>query len=305
MRQFSEDDVCRLLSMREAIERLRDAFRQLGSGEAVNQVRRRMKLAEGTILHSMAGAWRDYLGTKIYVTCPGREPVFLFHLFERSTARHLALFEANHLGQIRTGAATGVAIDWLAPKGIVKGALIGAGFQARGQLEALLEVRTPQEIAVWSRNELRAAQLVADFQPRTRTRLYAVVTAEEAVREAEVVITATSAGTPVVKDSWLASRVLVCAIGSNYPNRRELPAELVRTAAVVVDDLEAAKTEAGDLILGFETEREWDLVKPLAAFADGQLKPEKERVVFKSVGLGVEDVAVAALVYEKATPGQA
>src|SRR5687768_13919035 len=109
MKFFSEDDVRRLLAMDEAIRLMRGVFNALRRGEAESQPRRRMCLASGATLHSMAGAWGGYFGTKVYSTHPAHGAHFHFILYKASTGEPLAIFDANHLGQIRTGAASGYA----------------------------------------------------------------------------------------------------------------------------------------------------------------------------------------------------
>src|ERR1700683_1893209 len=123
--------------MRDCVRLMRETFEALRSAEAQNQVRRRMFLPTGTVLHSMAGAWGKYLGTKVYATNPRHGAYFFFLLFDAETARPLAQMEANYLGQIRTGAASGYATDVLAAPGASTLAMIGSGFQARTQLEAM------------------------------------------------------------------------------------------------------------------------------------------------------------------------
>ena len=115
MIQFTEDDVVRLLPMTAAIESLRKAFTAYGNGEAQNQPRRRLILPTGAVLHSMAAAFGGYFGTKVYSTHPKHGAHFTFLLYDADTRGRLAQFEANHLGQIRTGAASGLAADLLAP----------------------------------------------------------------------------------------------------------------------------------------------------------------------------------------------
>src|SRR3982751_2351509 len=132
MRQFTEDEVRRLLPMKTAIEVVREAFIEFGAGRAKHQPRRRLFLDNGVALHSMTGAVGKYFGTKIYTTHPkDGAPSFTVILFDAETAKPLAQFEANWMGQIRTGAVSGVATDLLAPKKPVTVGCIGTGFQAR------------------------------------------------------------------------------------------------------------------------------------------------------------------------------
>src|SRR5438874_4353510 len=152
MLYLTEAEVRQLLPMQEAIRMMRLAFESLAKGEAQNQPRRRLILPTGSVLHSLAGAYGDYFGTKIYSTHPQHGAYFLFVLYDAKTANPLALMEANYLGQIRTGAASGYATDLMAnPEARILG-IIGSGFQARTQLEAMRTVRPVSEVRVWSRN---------------------------------------------------------------------------------------------------------------------------------------------------------
>jgi ornithine cyclodeaminase/alanine dehydrogenase-like protein (mu-crystallin family) len=297
-----ESDVQRLLPMREAIRRMRQVFEALAAGEARNQARRRLILPSGSILHSMAGAWGDYFGTKIYSTHPTRGAHFLFVLFRSEDAVPLALFEANHLGQIRTGAVTGVATDAISRADAGTVGLIGAGFQARTQLEAVLAVRSIRTVRVWSRTPASAHFLVEEHRGRAPG-IEAVESAEAAVREADIVITATSSREPVLEPDWIAPGTHVNAVGSNHPQRRELPAGLIRKAGlIVVDSIEQARMESGDLLLGL-ADGDWRSVVELQdviAGTRGVIAQPGAITIFKSNGLGVEDVAAAAHIYEAA-----
>src|SRR4051794_4073259 len=153
MKHFSEEDVRRLLPMKEAVQVMREAFLAYGRGEAQNQPRRRLRLATGSTLHSLAGAHGQYFGTKVYSTNPKHGAWFTVLLYDAATARPLAQFEANYLGQIRTGAASGLATDVLAPANAARLGVIGTGFQAATQVEAMLAVRPIRSIRVWSRKE--------------------------------------------------------------------------------------------------------------------------------------------------------
>lgn len=291
---LTEADVRELLPMRECIRLMRHAFEALRDGSAQNQPRRRLVLKSGSVLHSMAGAIGDYFGTKYYSTNPRHGAHFLFTLYRSATAEPLAMMEANHLGQIRTGAASGYATDLMAdPKAEVLG-VIGSGFQARTQVEAIRVVRPIREVRVWSRNPEKARSFAADVNAT------AAESAEAAVRGAAIVVTATNAKEPVLEAEWIAPGTHVNAMGSNVATRRELPAELVRSAGVVaVDSLEQARMEAGDLILANSWENVVEL-KDVRAGHDPARKHQDKPSVFKSIGLGVEDVAAGAFVYEEA-----
>jgi alanine dehydrogenase len=290
MLYLTEQDVRDLLPMHECIRMMRLAFEALAAGKAQNQPRRRLTLETGSVLHSMAGAFGNYFGTKFYSTNPRFGAHFLFSLYDARTATPLALMEANQLGQIRTGAASGYATDLMSnPEASVLG-IIGSGFQAKTQLDAMRTVRPSiKTVRVWSRDESKRRRFAEEQG------VMAMNSAEEAVRGAQIVVTATNAKDPVLEDAWISDGAHVNAMGSNIPNRRELPEQLVKRAGVVaVDSLEQAKIEAGDLILADS----WANVVELQA-TKKEYYPSRV-TIFKSIGLGVEDVAAAAFIYERA-----
>jgi alanine dehydrogenase len=289
MLYLTESDVRQLLPMTDCIRLMRSTFESLRDGTAQNQSRRRLILKTGSVLHSLAGACGDYFGTKFYSTNPKHGAHFLFALYHAGTAEPLALMEANHLGQIRTGAASGYATDLLAnPQASVLG-VIGSGFQARAQVEAIRAVRPIREVRVWSRTPEKARRFAEEMGATVSE------SAEAAVRGADIVATATNSKDPVLEAEWIARGTHVNAMGSNVASRRELPPDLVRAAGVVaVDSLEQARIEAGDLILADS----WANVVELTDVRPGY---DPARItIFKSIGLGVEDVAAGAFVYEQA-----
>ena len=289
MLYLSEQDVRELLPMNEAIKLMAEAFYALGHGKAVNQPRRRLILDTGAALHSMAASYGDFFGTKFYSTHPQHGFHFYFFLFDAKTAEPLAQMEANHLGQIRTGAATGYTTDLLAnPQADTLG-VIGSGFQARTQIEAIRAVRPIRTVRIWSRSEEKRKKLAQECGGQ------AVDSAEEAVRGAQIVVTATNSPEPVIQDSWIAPGTMIAAMGANRPTTRELPGELVRRASLVVtDSLEQAQIESGDLILA----NHWSNVRELQT-VERQFDPHGV-AIFKSLGICVEDVAAGAYVYERA-----
>jgi len=300
---ISEEEVRRHLPMRDAIEAVREAFAGLAEGASLNQPRRRLVLPTKAVLHSMAGSHGGWFGTKIYSTHPEHGAHFLVALYEAETARPVALFEANALGQIRTGAATGVATNLLAEPEASALGIIGSGFQARTQVEAVMAVRPIRKVRVWSRTAERREEFAAWCRERLEVEASAAASAREAVEGADIVVTATNAREPVLEAGWVRENALVNAIGSNQPKRRELPTELVKQAALIaVDSLEQAKIESGDLLLALPVERWKEL--PLAELAElvkcgEEFCPPPGVRIFESHGLGVQDVAVAALVYER------
>ncbi len=305
MLQITDNQVRELLPMGECVARMRECFAALGRGEAWNVPRRRLFVPTGTVMHQLAGAWGGYLGTKIYTTNVQRGAMY-FHLllYDAASAEPLALIEANHLGQIRTGAASGVATELLAAAAVSEVALIGAGFQAWTQLEAVLHVRPAPVARVYSRKAEKRESFAARARAALGVEVTAAATAEACVRGAQVVITSTYAKEPVLASEWVDTQAHVNATGSNQADRREIPSELVRRAGLIaVDSIEQARMEAGDLLLAVP-EGEWGrlpLVELGRIAADAGFRRPQGVTIFKSLGLGVQDVAAAALVYEKLT----
>ena len=298
MLTITEEDVRRLLPMREAVRLVREAFVGLADGSAINQPRRRLVTPEGAVLHQLAGAFGKYFGAKIYSTHVKHGAWFTVLLYDAATARPLAAIEANHLGQIRTGAASGVATDLLARQDAAVLGVIGTGFQAETQIEAIRVVRDIREVRVWSRSTERREAFARKVNAR------ATGTAEEAIRGADIVVTATFAKDPVLEAAWVAPGAHVNAIGSNNPLRREIPADLVERAALIaVDAIDQARIESGDLLLAWTTPEQWadSRLVELSAVAVARRSRESNQdvTIFKSNGLGVQDIAVAGYVFSR------
>jgi ornithine cyclodeaminase/alanine dehydrogenase-like protein (mu-crystallin family) len=239
----------------------------------------------------MAGADGKYFGAKIYATHVKHGAHFLVLLYRAEDARPLALMEANYLGQIRTGAVSGYATRLLSRADSKTLGVIGSGFQARSQVDAVKAVRGIETIKVWSRSEDKRTQFASE------TGGNAVSSAEEAVRGSDIVITATYSKDPVLEDGWIVPGTHINAIGSNQSDRRELPAETVRRAGLIaVDSIEQARVESGDLLLGLD--QNWGNVMELKELA--VLSDRPDLTIFKSNGLAVEDIIAAGYLYEKA-----
>jgi len=305
MLYLTEADVGELLPMRQAIDLVQAAFAHLASETAINQPRRRLVLPTGSVLHYMAASDGKYFGAKIYSAHARHGAHFLFLLYRAEDAEPLALMEANQLGQIRTGAASGVATRYMALAEADTLGIIGSGFQARSQLAAMLAVKSIQQVKVWSRNREKCKAFAAESAAASGIKVEAVETAEEAVRGAAVVVTATNAKDPVLAAGWIAPGAHVNAMGSNQANRRELPTDLIHHADLIaVDSIEQARMESGDLLLALD-ENGWkdaklvELKDVVAAGADIKRRPSSI-TIFKSNGLAVEDVICSGYVYELA-----
>lgn len=298
---LTEAEVTELLTMEDAIAAVEAAFRAMGRGEATNIPRRRGRLPGG-MLHLMGGAVPGAgYGFKAYTGGRGRTR-FLVGLFSPEDGSLLALMEADRLGQQRTGAASGVATRYLARPDARTVGLIGAGWQARSQLEAVCAVRRVTEARVYSRDPERRAAFAREMGAALGVEVRPVASAREAADGADVVITATSSRDPVLEGAWLAPGCHVNAIGSNALNRRELDeAAVLRAGLIAADSVEQCKLEAGDLAPLVDAGRlRWEAVVELGAIVAGQAAGRTapdQITLFKSLGLGIEDVAVAAHLY--------
>ncbi len=303
---ISEQEVLACLPMAKAVDLVEDAFRKLDDGTAINHPRRRVILPTGSVLHYMAAGTPDYFGLKAYSVNAKTGAHFEVLLYRSGDGMPLATLEANHLGQIRTGAASGVATKFLAPEDASVAGIIGSGFQARTQLAAVAAVRRLREVRVWSRRKEKreefARRCAADFGLDVR----AAETARDCVEGADIVVTATSSKEPVLEAPWIRAGAHVNAAGSNWAERRELPTELVldRAAVVAVDSVEVGKIESGDLLIPMR-ERQVDALPAveLSAIVAGRIpgRANSDQItIFKSNGLAAEDIAVAGFVYEEA-----
>jgi ornithine cyclodeaminase/alanine dehydrogenase-like protein (mu-crystallin family) len=302
---LSEENVKELFPMKKALECIEASFAAQHTGRAVNQSRQRL-FQPGFSLHYMAAAMADerLAGMKIYTITSGTAR-FLFLLFAVETGTLLAVMEADHLGRIRTGAASGVASKHLARSDASRVGLIGAGRQARTQLEAVATVRKIQTARVFARNQSHREEFCKEMTSQLKFPVEPATSAEEATRFGDIVITATSSSEAVVKGEWLRPGTHINAIGANMSTRRELDDAVLRQAGTIaVDSRNQAQGEAGDLIQGLPAiNRSWDTVVELheVVNANGPRRnSDAEITIFKSCGIAIWDVAAAGVIYREA-----
>ncbi len=303
---LSEADVQGLLTMPLALDAVEETFRRQASGEGIVHPRRRIEVPEKSFLHYMAAAdtASGYMGMKIYTSVRGAVR-FLVPLYSAKNGQLLALLEADFLGQMRTGAASGVAAKYMSRPDARTIGIVGTGLQARTQLEAIVAVRRIESVRAFGRNPERRAEFCKEMTERLGLPVTPAGAAEQAVRDADIVVAATTASKPVVLGQWLAPGTHVNAIGANFPQKRELDDEAVgRAERIAVDSLEQSKLEAGDLIQAFGTDASrWAAVCELAEIVAGRAPGRAAAgaiTLFKSNGIAIWDVAVAARVYELA-----
>ncbi|HEU4402638.1 MAG TPA: ornithine cyclodeaminase family protein [Candidatus Polarisedimenticolia bacterium] len=304
---LTEDDVARLLTMQDCIAAVEEGFRDWAEGTASNRPRARAAL-RGGLLHVLPAA-SDRLGrmaAKVYATTRGGAR-FVVLLFDGRSSEMLAVLEADRLGQIRTGAASGVATRHLARQEATILGILGSGWQARSQALAISTVRRLDTIRAWGRDPGRLRAFCREVEAACGVPAIAVRSPEMAVRGAGIVVTATSAAQPVLDAAWIDPGTHINAVGSNRADRRELEERAVlRADLIVVDSLEQARLEAGDLLAVSGTASEgglFDRVVELAAVVTGR-HPGRgaatDVTLFKSLGLGLEDLVSASLVYDLA-----
>ena len=301
-----EADVRALLTMPMALEAVEESLRQQGNGELALHPRRRLKLPDNALLHYMAAGdpVHGFMAMKLYTSVRGVVR-FVVPLFRSATGEMAALIEADALGQIRTGAATGIATKYLANANARAAGIIGTGYQARTQLEAVAAVRKLERVRAFGRDTERRAQFCREMSARIGVEAEPVDSGEKAVRGADIVITATSAMKIVLEGPWLSPGVHVNAIGANWAQKRELDnAAVARADEIVVDSIEQAKMEAGDLILAFANDAaRWDAVRELGGIVAARIPgrtAENQITLFKSNGIAAWDLSVAVRVYELA-----
>ncbi|MGC1105996.1 MAG: ornithine cyclodeaminase family protein [Candidatus Acidiferrales bacterium] len=303
---LTEADVRALLTMPVALEAVEAAFLRLADGAANVHPRQRLHLEGFSYLHYMAAAdgAGGYEGLKIYTS--SRDGLrFMIPLFRAKTGELLAILEGDYLGQMRTGAATGLATKLLAREDARVVGIIGTGLQAKTQLEAIAAVRKVDAIRAFGRNSERREKFAREMTARLHVPVEVAATAEEAVCGAEILVTATTAVSPVVESRWVRPGTHINAVGANFPQKRELDSETVmRAAAIFVDSCEQAKMEAGDLIQSFQgTPNRWGSVKELAQLVAGRVvgRTSGDQItLFKSSGIAIEDIVTAGRVYELA-----
>jgi alanine dehydrogenase len=292
---LTEQDVESLLDPADAVPVVEQSFRRLAAGEVVNQPRLRLPLNGASLaLMGAVDGGLGVAGSKTYLRG------FIVSLFDTASGECIGVIEANRLGQLRTGAASGVAAKHLARSGARRLGIIGCGFQAETQVQCTrAAVPSIDEVVAYCRTE----SALEDFCSRVGAEPAA--SHQEAASEADIVITATSSKDPVLRGDWLRDGALVCAVGANHPSRRELDdAVLERATFVCCDSVDDARLESGDLIEPVEHGvLDWLEVHELQEVVAGEVPGRQSNgdiVVFKSNGLAAWDVAIGVAALERA-----
>jgi ornithine cyclodeaminase/alanine dehydrogenase-like protein (mu-crystallin family) len=300
---ISESDVRAVLTMPMAIEAIEDISRKQAAGDVVLHPRRRFEFAGGRFFHHMAAADHvaNRVATKQYTYVDGKLK-FVVSLYSMETGDLLALIEGDRLSQQRTGAASGVATKFMARGDAKIAGIIGTGWQAQAQLEAIAAVRKLESATVYGRDASRCETFAREMGEQLKIPVRAAGSSAEATRGAEIICTATTASHPVLFGADIARGAHINAVGANHMRKRELDdAAVLKADVVVVDSLEQSRQEAGDLVLGFAPDAaRWERVRELPEVVAGKTpgRAGKEQVtLFKSNGIAAWDLAVAMRAY--------
>jgi thiomorpholine-carboxylate dehydrogenase len=291
---LSEEQVRAVLSYDELIPAIRKALMDFSAGRVHQPLRSIIPVpAHGGWFGVMPAVYDTVMGAKMVSFYPGNADLqkhthmAMIQLFRADTGEPLATMDGRVITEMRTAAVSAVAIGHLASPAAKVLAILGSGVQARSHVRALAGIRSFTDVRVWSRSQDHAQQFASEIGAR-------VTTAEQAVSGADVVLALTSSPQPILQGKWLSPQAMVCAIGAATPDRRELDQETMR-GAVVVESREAALKEAGDIVLA-----QAQVTAEIGELLNGAPFDRGERpVVFKSVGIAVEDIAAAKLVFDK------
>ena len=305
---LSEKDVIRLLPVRECIDVLKKAFSYFAQGQAENKPRSRVRPPNG-LLHFMAaapiGPGLSGFGYKAYTTFPGGGTKFLVMLYHSDTGELLSVMEAGAHGQIRTGAASGLATRYMARQDASTLGVIGTGYQASTQLEAVCAVRDIKRVRAFSRSAEKREAFASRMTEALSVEVVPAGSPEGCIQGADIAVTITGSRDPVLKGEWLEPGCHLNAAGSNHWMRREIDDDVVRRSdLIVIDDLDQAKIECGDLM--WPAERgvfRWSMAHELKDVVSGRIggRPDDTSItLFESQGVALEDVAAALHVYQRA-----
>ena len=310
---LTEADVKSLLTMDDLIETMELALADFSARNVTQPVRTVLQVGEQSAFYGLMPAWipsRPALGTKLVTVFESNAerhlPTHLatIVLLDPETGALMALMDGRYITEARTAAVSAVSVRHLARDGATVLAIIGSGVQARSHLEAISRVRDLSDVRVWSPNRARLEGFVKEMRPTSRARMAAASSAQAAVAEADIVVLVTSAREPVLRSEWVAEGSHICAVGACRPTQREMDAALVARGELYVDSREAALVEAGDIVLAMKDQAIGvsHIKGELGEVVSGKLhRLSRDGItIFKSLGLAVEDVAAAYLVYERA-----
>jgi alanine dehydrogenase len=311
---LSEADVRAVLPMADLIETMETALKTFSSGQAVQPVRTVLQIEPAKAFFGVMPAYQPApaaLGAKLVTVFHGNHahglPSHLatIILLDPETGALAAVMDGRYITEARTAAVSAVSVRHMARSDAARLALLGSGVQAHSHLEAIAVVRRLKEVRVWSPTQANRERFARDHAAGVEAELRAVSSAREAVENADIVVLATSASTPIVERAWIADGAHICAVGACRPDVREMDGALVAVGRLVVDSRAGARAEAGDIVLAVQEGRiaEDHIAGELGEVVAGRIagrKTPSEITIFKSLGMAVEDVAAAELTWRRA-----
>lgn len=311
---LSAAQVKELVEMREAINLMESALAEFSGGHAVMPVQATTRiLPRGGLMLSMPAFMgkTDALGSKTLTIYNGNPQkglpriLAVILLNDPHTGKVLALVDGTYLTAVRTAAASGAATKYLATTGPKCLGIVGTGVQGHSHLWAMLEVAQVTSVRIYNRSREKAEAFEASAERRFGVPIDIANSAEEAIRGSDLVVLATSSATPVVKWEWFKPGCHINAVGSYSSDIRELDSDTVASSRILVDSRDAVYAECGDILMPLQEGR---ISRAQAADEIGEVvagtKPGRSTAdqvtLYKGVGMAVEDVAIAALVYRKA-----
>lgn len=302
---LKDEEVAQCVTMDGMLEAIESMQRDYGNGQAHNMTRRKI-IAEGGMLSVMGGGLfhQGLLGVKTYTVVKGSYS-FQVSLYDADTGKLLCYTQANRMGQLRTGATTGIAVKHLANPGDATVGIIGTGGQAATQLEAVSKVRGIKKIKAFSRTKERREEFARRMTDTMGVEVSAAATNEEAVRDCDIVICIAATMEPVVEGAWLKDGCTVIGAGPTTWRAREVDeATITRAGKLIVDSIEQAALEAGDICSAVDRGLvQWSKVQELRHVVSGAIAgrdSENQIVYAKMMGTGLADVAAAKLAYDSA-----
>ena len=309
---LTESDVKALLPMDHLIATMESTLVDFSRGRALQPVRTVLEVGESKSFYGVMPAYLPRLpalGAKqVTVFASNAERNLPSHLatitlLDPDSGALLALVDGRYITEARTAAVSAVSVNYLAKPDAGVLALIGSGVQARSHLEAIDRVRELRDVRVWSRSASHRDAFASEMAPHVTAPIRAVASAEEAVRDASIVVLVTASREPVVRNEWIAEGAHICAVGACRPDQREMDAALVARGELWVDSRAAALTESGDILLAIKEGAidERHIVGELGEFvASASRRKDNRLTIFKSLGMAVEDVAAAHLALVRA-----
>ena len=312
-RQLTSADVAALLSIDELIDAMDGVLRQFSAGQVEQPVRTVVPIGDHQVFGVMPAYVRapGAVGAKLVTVFGGNAALNLpthlatILLFSPNTGALVSMMDGRVITEMRTAAVSAISARELARDDAKTLAIIGSGAQARSHLEAMERVFELSQIRVWSPTPDHQMAFITEMQPTTETKIVGSNSADEAVYHADLIVLATSSSEPVIQNEWVAEGAHVVSIGACRPNQREMDPALLRRGRLFVDSRAAALVESGDVVMGIQQGQfaasriVGELGEVLNGKAEGR-RTSNEITIFKSLGLAVEDVVAADLVYRKA-----